>query len=365
MRVRAPHIRVLDRYVAREFWKIFLATEAGFPLLVIVIDLTDHLSEYLARSLSPRTIALGYMYAIPGSMFLVLPAAVLFATVFSIGAFTRHTEITAAKASGISFHRVTAPIYVAATAAALLGLALAAIVPATNARHDELLESQRYQGGNERYNFAFGARDGRVYQVASLNAMLGTMGELEIVRKGLGPHYPTYVVLAAIGRWHKGRGWSLHSGMLHVFPDSVTDLAVQFDSMHDAHLRELPSDLMAVPRNPDDLAYGDLRRYVTALERSGGNADELRVELAQKIAIPVTCIIIALFGAPLATSTQRGGAAYGIAVSLGTTVIFLMMIQLAKAIGAKGIIEPPELAAWIPNVLFAITGGFLLTRVRT
>jgi lipopolysaccharide export LptBFGC system permease protein LptF len=55
---------------------------------------------------------------------------------------------------------------------------------------------------------------------------------------------------------------------------------------------------------------------------SGGDANELRVERALKLAIPITCIIIALFGAPLATSTQRGGAAYGIGISLATTVIF-------------------------------------------
>jgi lipopolysaccharide export system permease protein len=363
--MRRPRLRPLDRYVVLEFWRIFLATAGGFPLLVIVIDLTDHLSEYLARNLRPGTIALGYLYAIPGSMFLILPAAVLFATVFSIGAFTRHSELTAAKASGISFYRMTAPIYVAACAAALLGLGLSAIVPATNARHDELLQEARFQGGNERYNFAFGGLDGRVYQLRSLNAQLGTASQLEIVRKGSGLHYPTYVIAADLARWTPPRGWQLHKGTLRILHDSVTDFAVQFDSLHDNHFREVPTDLMSIPRNPDDLAYGDLKRFIAALQRSGGNADELRVELAQKIAVPITCIIIALFGAPLATTTHRGGAAFGIAISLATTVIFLMMIQLTKAIGAKGIIEPPELAAWVPNVLFAATGLTLLARVRT
>jgi lipopolysaccharide export system permease protein len=79
----------------------------------------------------------------------------------------------------------------------------------------------------------------------------------------------------------------------------------------------------------------------------------------------VTCVIIVLFGAPLATSTQRGGAAYGIGVSLGTTVIFLIMIQLMKAVGGKGVIQPPELAAWVPSIVFAVVGTFLLARVRT
>ena len=82
------------------------------------------------------------------------------------------------------------------------------------------------------------------------------------------------------------------------------------------------------------------------------------------IAIPVTCLVIALFGAPLATSTQRGGTAYGIGVSLATTIIFLLMIQLTKAIGGKALINP-DLAAWLPNSLFAVMGLVLLARVRT
>ncbi len=103
------------------------------------------------------------------------------------------------------------------------------------------------------------------------------------------------------------------------------------------------------------MGYRALSRYIASLERSGGDANELRVERALKIAIPITCIIIALFGAPLATSTQRGGAAYGIGISLATTVIFLMLIQLTKAVGGKGLI-PPEVAAWMPNAVFAMIG---------
>src|SRR5688500_19727581 len=108
----------------------------------------------------------------------------------------------------------------------------------------------------------------------------------------------------------------------------------------------------------------ELGRFISAMERSGADANELRVERMLKIAIPVTCVIIALFGAPLATSTQRGGAAYGIGVSLGTTIVFLMMIQLTKAVGEKGLVQP-DLAGWIPNVIFAIIGIVLMARVRT
>src|SRR5918995_1203186 len=114
-------VRPLDRYVFWEFWKIFVVTALGFPVLVIVIDLTDNLEKYLNRNLPRMDIAMSYVYWLPESMFLVLPAAVLFATVFSIGALTRHAEITAAKASGISFYRLTLPIYLGSIFAAGLG----------------------------------------------------------------------------------------------------------------------------------------------------------------------------------------------------------------------------------------------------
>ena len=119
MRVLKP----LDRYVLVEWVKIFCGTALGFPLLVIVIDLTEKLDKYLNRNLSPRDIGLAYLYGIPDTMFLVLPAAVLFATVFSVGAFTRHSEITAAKASGISFYRFILPMAFGALLATEIGRA--------------------------------------------------------------------------------------------------------------------------------------------------------------------------------------------------------------------------------------------------
>jgi len=358
-------VRPLDRYVFSEFWKIFMMTALGFPLLIIIIDLTDNLDKYLNRQLPSDQIALSYLYFIPDSMFLVMPAAVLFATVFSIGALTRHAEITAAKASGISFYRLTLPIYLGAIFAAGAALALGELVPITNSKRADLLEEKKFRPGSDRYNFAFAAERGRVYKISSLNAEKGKLEGLEIERKGKDADYPTYVLTADQGDWNAKRGWALTKGAIHVIPsDTLADVTFAFDSLHDQSMREAPTELIATPKAPQEMGYRALSRYIASLERSGGDANELRVERALKIAIPITCIIIALFGAPLATSTQRGGAAYGIGISLATTVIFLMLIQLTKAVGGKGLITP-EIAAWMPNAVFAMIGTVMLARVRT
>jgi lipopolysaccharide export system permease protein len=88
------------------------------------------------------------------------------------------------------------------------------------------------------------------------------------------------------------------------------------------------------------------------------------VQRAVKLALPAACLIIALFGAPLAVSAPRAGPAVGIAISLGTTIVYLLMINLTQAIGESGVINP-TVAAWLPNAVFLGWGGWLLVKVRT
>ncbi len=358
-------LRPLDRYVLAEFLKIMTATALGFPILVIVIDVTESLNKYLARHIPPMDIAKAYVFSVPETMFQVLPAAVLFATVFSIGGFTRHSEISAAKASGISFYRFIAPIAVGAAIAMLLDLFVGAAMPVANARRDVLLHEKQSGDAVMRSNFTFATATGRVYKVSSADASTGSLDRIEIDRKGTGwPDFPTYVIFARSGKYSPRKGWMLKTGVIHVLTGDSSNFTISFDSLRDRHLIEPPKNLLANQKAPEEMGYADLGNFIASMERSGTDVNQLRVERMLKIAIPATCMIIMLFGAPLATSNQRGGAAYGVGVSLGTTVIFLMLVQLTQAVGGKGLVNP-ELAAWLPGILFLGVGGTLLARVRT
>ena len=360
--------RPLDRYVFSEFWKIFFGTALGFPVLVVIIDLVDNLEKYLNRQIPRGDIAMSYLYFLPESAFMVVPAAVLFATVFSVGSFSRHAEITAAKASGMSFYRLIIPIFVGATLAFGIDLTLAELMPVTTRMRNELLRDTRVLDGQSRSNFAFASELGRVYKVGQLTTDRGVMSAIQIERKGRGQDYPTYLLSADDAKFDPaappGKHWKLGRGQMNVVGDTGTSFMLTFESGYDTHFTERPQDMMRAPRAPQEMRYAELSRFIRAAERSGTDVNTLRVERMLKIAIPAACIIIALFGAPLATSNQRGGAAYGVAVSLGTTVVFLLSVQLTKGFGAKGIISP-DFAAWIPGIAFGIIGLVLLARVRT
>jgi lipopolysaccharide export system permease protein len=356
---------MLDRYVLREWSRIFFATLLGFPLVVIVLDLIDHLDVYLSRGLSPGAIAMSYVYSLPEQMFRVVPAAVLFATVFSIAAMGRHSELTAAKASGRSFLRIVLPVLGAALVAAALALTLGEVAPSATRRQLEILGERSVQSQTQRFNFVYRADEGWVYAVHSLEILRRTMRDVVLEREGLGADYPTLVVQSREATYggHPGR-WTLKAGRFRIVSGSGAELSFAFDSLRQRALVETPAALLAEPKAPEEMRYNELGRYADALERSGGDARKLRVDRALKLAIPATCLIIAIFAAPLAITAPRAGGAFGVGVSLAITILFLTLVQLSKAIGAGGVL-PPTAAAWAPNALFGIIGVWLMRRAPT
>lgn len=356
-------MRTLDRYVLRQWAIVFLVVMLGFPLLVIIIDLADKFERYLARGLTKGHVALAYVYGMPDTMFLVLPAAVLFATVFTVGAMGRHSEITAAKASGVSFHRLVRPLFLAAVAACLAGVGLGELVPIGAARKAELLGEKAIRTG-ARSNFVYRADGGWVYAIRSLQIDSGELADLILERVGTGPAYPTIVVTARRARYGRTGGWTLQDGRVRYLLDPGVERAFEFGTLRVRMMRETPADLLAEPKTPEEMRYAELGRYIDALARSGSDTRKLAVDRALKLAIPFTCIIIALFGAPLAITNPRSGAAWGVAVSLATTFLFLLLMQLSRAVGGGGLL-PPTLAAWFPNLLVGVGAVWLLRKAQT
>ena len=357
-------MRLMDKYVLKEWMRIFLITAFGFPVMIVIVDLTEKLDTYLQRQIPARDIAVSYLYGVPETMFQVLPAAVLFATVFTVSSFTRYSEITASKASGVSFHRFIRPLTLGAVFAMLIGFSLNVIIPPLNQKKLNLLQEQKFKDTGERYNFVFATTDNRTYKVGALHASRNTIENIEVERLGTGPALPTTYTLAEQAHFRDNANWMLMRGQMHIVPNATVDIVFSYDSLLDRAFTERPLELNAATKAPADMGWVELGRYIRALQRAGSDVNPLRVERMLKLAIPVTCVIILLFAAPLATSTQRGGAAWGIGVSLLTTVVFLVLVNLMRGVGGKGLLSP-DLAAWVPSLIFGVIGSILLWRVRT
>lgn len=355
----------LSRYILRQWVVIFVLAAVGLPIVAVLIYITDKLNRLLDRGLGAADIVTSAIYGLPVNIANMIPAAALFATIFTVGPMARHSEITAAKAGGVSFHRLMLPLFVAAALAGVADYYVAEFATETTARQLELERERVARSQTSRYNFVYRADNGWVYSIRVLDTSTETMQQVVLERASTRPDFPGLSIWADSARWNDSAGrWRLLGGSTHYLGDSAAAGTVRFTSLELAAFNEPPRSLLIEPKRPEEMGYAELGEYIRTLKRSGNDTNKLEVERAVKLALPAACLVIALFGAPLAMSNPRAGTAWGIATSLGTTVFYLLLINLSKAVGATGVVNPTA-AAWIPNALFLVVGAVLLTRVKT
>jgi lipopolysaccharide export system permease protein len=352
----------LDRHVAREFIRLFLLFALCAPLLFVLGDWTEKIDQYARQQLPLTSIALGYVYQMPLFISWSFPVAALIATVFTVNAMTRHSEMTAAKAGGISFFRALRVLPVLGVLLTGVALLLSEIVPIGTRLKKEVLQEVERMPDVMRHDFVYTGPDGHVYTIRQLNMSGPSMTGITIERAEHGR--PVLRISARDAEWDSVSGWALNRGVHRTFDEQGAETAVSFQSLRMAALTETPEQLMARPKEPEEMRYAELGRFIETLERSGGKPREMMVDRSQKIAIPMATMVIILFGAPLANSSARGGAAYGIGISLGITVFYMVLFRVTGAAGVAGWIHP-DLAAWAPNALFAVAAVWLIARVRT
>lgn len=358
-------MRLLDRYVAGQFLRIFVVCVLGVPFLLMVIDLTDNIDRFIDQGVTRLQVTMHYVYQFPYQSLLGFPIAALLASVFTISSMTRRFEITAIKAGGRSFYRLAVPVLIGSLLLSVVALGLTELVAVTNRKSVEALEREESRSQTLRMSFVYRADDGLVYKVRQLDTRDGRMQDVQIDREGSGPDYPTMNVTSNTAQFDTLTSrWVLQHGWARRFPAFDRERAYEFVEMHVREFDELPDELRAEPKDPDEMRYAELTRFIEAIERSGGTPDDLRTARALRIAFPFACIVITLFGMPLAHSNRRGGAPTSIGIALGTTIIFLIFAKIFEALGAGGAM-PAYVAAWMPNVLFLAAGAVLFARVRT
>ena len=270
-------MRLLDRYVAGLYLKVWMICVFGAPFLFIIFKLVEDLDKFLARGLTVRQVLLAYAYDFPYQMSLSLPVASLFGAVFTVALMSRHSEIIAAKASGVSFYRLIAPMVFLGIILSGAGLALGELVPITNRLRAEALQERARSSRKIRTRFVYGADGGRAYTIRRLSTDERQIQDIIIDREGTGTEYPTYRIFAPRADWNDV-GWRLLDGYLNYFPEEDRAMTFAFDSLLQADFSETPQDLLAEPKNPEEMNYAELGRFIDSIERSGGNARKLEVD---------------------------------------------------------------------------------------
>lgn len=355
-------MRTLDRLVAGQFLKLFLLALLATPPLFALGEFTEKLEVYAERGLGGMTILVGHLYRLPEYIVWAFPIAGLVAAIFTVHTMTAHREIVAAKAGGISFHRVVLPIVLVGALLTGVAVALTEVVPRTNRIAFATLEDRDLRR-EFRNDFVHTTEGGYTLSARRLTLMDSRMEGVALFRAPA-EELPGVHIKGAEAEYLPDEGWTLLNGRLTTVRADGSVFDQTFTRLRVPALTEQPGELLDEPPEPDEMTYAELKRSTEILERSGGRFAPTQVKMYQRIAIPAATLVIILFGVPLATSSNRGGTAYGIGAGLGTTILYLLLFKIAGGFGESGQV-PAYLAAWAPNGMFLLAGLVLMVKVRT
>jgi len=358
--------RVLHRYVIREYLKLFALSLSSLMLIYIVFLFFQKMSLF-NKYHAPFYLMFEYLlYKIPEATFQwTIPYAALLSTLLTLGMLSRHSEITAFKAGGISLYRITLPlIFIVLIISFFSFLGNDYLVPLTNQKTRYLLDVKVRKEPPTSFfkNYKIWYRsDHRIFNIQLLDpkqkALKGfTLYEFDDQFRCV------QRIDANEARW-VDKKWRFYQGAVRHFDESGSVQMTSFEEM-DFPMKEDWESFQKSEWDSDEMSYTELRTYIREIQASGYDATRYLVALYSKLSYPLLNVIMVLIGIPFALKTGRSG---GVALSIGVSVIigfiYGIVFYVFISFGNSGIL-PPILACWIPTLLFGLAGIFTLMSIR-
>ena len=358
-------MRIVDKYLLREFaWPLLYCFDA-FAMLMIVIDLFSTLDEFITSHASFTAVLHYYLILFPGMFVLIMPMALLLGLLFCLSNLGRYNELAAMRTSGISLVRLALPLLAIGLAATGAVFAVNELfVPHAREKADAVRASMKGKGERDVLeNFFFAnTTEHRDWYARRFDTRRFEMDNAEVHdRKADGT--PGVDLYAERARWIDNQ-W-------HFFNADVYDhrleppLVVRVTETNFPAFKESPKRLAVEGKQPDQLTSSELRRYIRTQRRANHltGLAKYEVNLQYRYAFPLTCVIVVLMGIPLGMRVSRAGPLLGVGTALTLVVAFYFLNNITLALGEGGRI-PPAAAAWMTNAIFTSVGVVLLFRAR-
>jgi LPS export ABC transporter permease LptF/LPS export ABC transporter permease LptG len=365
--------RLLDAYVVREFLGMFVLVLASFVMLMLVFTFFELIGDKI-RNQIPMGMVGDYLFNLaPSMIYTITPLAVLIAVLVTFGVLNRNSEIVAMKATGISLYRLVIPVI---SISAILAVALFLFddyyLPAANRRQEFLRSTikgrppQTFLHPEEKWMFGQSGQGeaAHIFYYQFFDRDDDAFVNLSVFEFNPSTFALSRRIFASRAVWdEKSKAWNFLNGWARNTEDNKREY-VEFKNTTFSEIHEDPGYFKKENLQSQEMNFQQLRTYIRDLRQSGFDTMRLRVALWHKLAYPMISIIMALLAIPFALSMGRRGSLTGVAVAIAVALAYWVVDGLFGAMGNVNYL-PAALAAWTPDVLFALTGGYLLLRTPT
>lgn len=364
--MRGSVLKLLDKYILKEFCRFFVMTFLALIALFLIVDFFERIRMFLSHNATVSQMASYFIFSIPVIISYVLPPAVLLATLMTFGSFSKFNEITAMKANGIHIYRMTMPILIFASIAAVFyfyfseWITPAAIQKTTYIKNVEVKKQKNpgffkqneiwYYSDKALYNFKMFDIDKNILRGVTINY--------------LNPDFSLSNRIDAQRAEWKNNQWVFYNLLITHF-DEDNNPVLEWSKEKSISIPEKPDDFKVMQKDVEKMGYAELRKYIRKIQAERYDAKKYIVDLYGKIAFPFVILIMVLIAVPFALRSERSG---GIMQSIGIGIFIGFSYWIIHAFSmtlGKSEMLPALLAAWMANILFGAIAAFLFYKVNT
>ena len=351
----------LDRYIISKFIGTYIYSIILIISIAIVFDVNENLSKFSTYGAPLKAIAFDY-YAnfVPYFANLFSPLFVFIAVIFFTSKLAGNSEIIAMLAAGVSFKRLMRPYFLSAALIALVNYYLGAyIIPHGNIiRQDFEAKYKNADKITSASNVQLMVGPGVIayiqqYDDKTKSGYGFSLDKFE--KKKLVSHMTASTIrydTISEDRFH----WKAQNYKIRTLKGLREE--IKSGSVIDTLIHMEPMDLVFSKGQQETLTSDELRQYISKqTERGSSNVVQYEVEYHKRIATSFASFILTIIGASLSSRKRKGGMGVSLGIGLGLSFSYILL-QTISATFAINADTPPILAAWIPNILYAIIAYF-------
>jgi LPS export ABC transporter permease LptF/LPS export ABC transporter permease LptG len=364
--------RILDRYVLRQFCRVFAMTMAGLVTIWIVGEYFELSDDVYALGLGRDVLVEYFKFQMPFIVLMTIPIATILSVLVVFSLMSKQNEVVAVLAGGTSLFRLAAPALIPALVLTLVQYAIADhIAPYTNQRAHEIRASL-----HEGNSFAVQPSQGHwirgtgnyLFHYADYDAERRAFQGLRVYHIDTAAWRLSRVDYATEAEWVDGR-WLARDAWRrrYIYSENgarITTPELERMAATDLPISEGPEYFATEQRLPEQMSAAELREHINMLEARGFDASKYKIDLQQKFAFPAIVFVLAVVGIPFGFRMGRQGTLSGVAVALALTVMFWLTFVFFRSVGSAEIL-PPVVAAWAPHALFLALAGYITAGLRT
>ena len=342
-------MKKIDLYIIRKFLGTYIFSIALIIAIVVVFDINEKIDALLAAPLK-ATVFDYYLNFIPYFLSLFSPLFTFISVIFFTSKLADNSEIIAMLASGISFKRLVVPYMISAAIIAGVNFVLNSyVIPqATSTR----IEFQNQYIKNKKVDYASNIQlqvePGVIAYMSRYDNRTKT-GYRFSLEKFDGKILKSRLTAQTVS-YDTDQHWVVKDYVIRDFDEKREYLTR--GSQLDTIIAIEPSDFLISKYDSELMTTPELKTYITRQKQRGiGNIIDFEIEYHKRFANTAAAFILTLIGVSLSSRKMKGGMGFNIAMGLLLSFSYILFDMVSSSFAISGSTSP-QLAVWIPNILY-------------